>query len=97
MLSLAEVGSWFTFLIFAAHRRGVDYPAVGMILAIIVYLGLNITHAVLHSKKMIANTPKEYKKLILEYKAFSWTIRIISYSVSFKFSLLLLSYLFMRP
>ena len=46
---------------------------------------------------MVPNTLTSYKVLNEEYKCSSYTIRAISYIISFKFSLLLVSYFWMSP
>jgi len=97
MLGLAEVGSWLTFLIFSAHRQGFRYPAIGCVIAIIFYGILNTVHAFIHTRKMIPETPKSYKQIMTNFKTTSLIIRLISYTVSFKFSMILISYFLLRP
>ena len=67
------------------------------VLAIFTYSLINFSHAIIHPRKMVPNTLASYKTLISDHKCatgFHWTI---SYIVSFKYSLILVSYLWNQP
>ena len=99
--SLPEVAAWITFTIMVRYRYN-DYilqePTFILgCFTLILYSILNLMHAYIHPFKMAPNSMFSYKLLLNNYKYSSWTLRIISFIFSFKFSLILVSYFWMRP
>ena len=65
--------------------------------ATLMYAVINFAHAIVHPRKMVPNSLYSYKKLAEKYKCNTYFCRIISYVVSYKFSLILVSYLWVNP
>lgn len=96
-LSLAEVGSWLTFCVFGALKVGFEVSSLTSIFAVIGYLILNVSHAVIHTREIIPQAPRNYQRLLANYKCHTNFVRFISYTVSFKFSQILLSDFCLMP
>lgn len=97
MLSLPELGAWITFLVFHYYRRGyLGAFALGSI-ALMIYVMINLLHACIHPRRMVPNSLHSYKALTSNYKCSTYLMRTISYLFSFKFSLILVSYMCMKP
>lgn len=88
MLSLSEVGSWINFAVFCIYRTSVGTASIGALVSISFYIILNISHAVIHARKIMPTAPKTYKTLFTDFKCSSNFLRIISYIFSFKFSMI---------
>ena len=50
----------------------------------------------MHIKKIIPGSSTTYQKILTRYRYNSFTVRLVSYTISFKFSLLLLSYFYLK-
>ena len=97
LLSLCEMGSWITFIVFKDVRQGKSGVTALALIALGMYVMINLLHACIHSRNMLPKTQPSYKKLNYNYKFWAYTIRAISYLFSYKFSLLLVSYLWVKP
>ena len=101
-LSIPEAAAWVTFVAMVYHRTGgglfpVD-PVFAMgALAILFYMIVNLVHAIIHPRRMVPDSLFSYKVLLTNYKCSTFLFRTISYLVSFKFSLILVSYFWLRP
>ena len=63
-------------------------------LAAMIYVCINCVHAILHPRYMVPNALDSYKKVLANYACGSAFARAISYLLSFKFSLILVSNFF---
>jgi hypothetical protein len=72
-------------------------PTMLAILALLTYCLINFSHALIHPRKIVPNAMASYKVLTEKYKCSSWFHRLISYVVSFKYSLILISYMWNYP
>lgn len=97
LLSIPEILSWANFIVFLIYRLGLKGSAAMAILATGIYVIINLVHACVHSRKMVPRSLISYKTLVNEYKCSTWFFRLLSYLFSFKFSLILVSYFFLRP
>lgn len=107
LISIPEILSWINYIVFLFvtidykkvtygnvlldKERGV--PAFLACLAFLTYCIINFTHALIHPRKMVPNVAESYKTVIEQHK---WTTRfhwVVSYVVSFKYSLILVSYM----
>ena len=59
-----------------------------------MYFCINAVHAIIHPRYMVPNTLYSYKQLLSTYKCGTFIARTISYFISFKFSLILVSNFF---
>ena len=96
MLSISEFGSWVTFIALCVHRQGFKPAAIIALAALGCSLCLNAAHAFLHVKKIVPQASAAYQKVLTKYRYNSVFVRLVSYTVSFKFSLLLLSFFYLR-
>jgi len=96
-LSLPEVGSWICFIAFTMYRVGAIGPTLLAAIALLMYAVINLAHAIIHPRKMVPHTLFSYKTLVNEHKCSTMFFRIVSYLISFKFSLILVSYFWLRP
>lgn len=96
--SIPEVLSWGCLIWFMWHRVSHESYATSLaVIGAIFYVCLNSVHAVIHPRYMVPNTLYSYKQLLTEYKCGTFIARAISYLISFKFSLILVSYFFNSP
>ena len=107
-MSIPEILSWANFIVFIIYRVSTEKKetkfsnalkgeAALAILATGIYVIINLVHACVHSRKMVPRSLISYKTLVNEYKCSTWFFRLLSYLFSFKFSLILVSYFFLRP
>ena len=96
-LSIPEVLSWITFIVFCYYRIGARGPTALASLALLTYFIVNLAHAIVHPRKIVPNSLFSYKQLVSDYKCTTWFLNSIGYIVSFKFSLILVSYFWLRP
>jgi hypothetical protein len=100
-LSIPEVASWITFTVMVYYRTAryvtLDPVFVVAVLACIMYAIINFVHAIVHPRKIVPSSPLHYKILISDYKCSTFLFRTISYLISYKFSLILVSYFWLRP
>lgn len=92
--SLPEVGSWICLILLLWERQGESIASSLATLAAMFYVLINLVHMVFHPRYMVPNTLYSYKQLLTEYKCSTFMARAVSYLVSFKFSLILVSYFF---
>jgi len=111
LISIPEILCWINYIVFLFVK--IDYkkysvsnvlldkelavPAFLAVLALFTYFLINFSHALIHPRKMIPNVAESYKVVMEHYK---WTTRFhwtISYVVSFKYSLILVSYMWNQP
>jgi hypothetical protein len=97
LLSLLELGSWIAFLVFHYLRQGYGGSFFLAGIATLIYMLINLIHMVIHIRMMVPNSTATYKSLANNFKCSTYSLRIISYLFSFKFSLILVSYLCMNP
>ena len=97
LLAIPEVLSWANLIVFLIYRIGLKSATALAILATGIYVIINLVHACVHSRKMVPRSLISYKTLVNDYKCSTWFFRLISYLFSFKFSLILVSYFFLRP
>lgn len=95
--SIPEVLSWGCVIWFMWHRIGQSEATALAALAALMYICINCVHALIHPRYMVPNTLPSYKQLLQEYKCGSSIARGLSYVISFKFSLILVSYFFNSP
>lgn len=89
--SLPEVGSWVCVIYFMYEKVGQSVPTMLAALAALIYFCINSVHAIIHPRYMVPDSPEQYKKVISDYPCGSCFARFISYLLSFKFSLILVS------
>ena len=63
LLSLCEIGSWITFIVFEDVRQGRTGITALALIALGMYVMINLLHACIHSRKMVPKTEASYKKL----------------------------------
>ena len=96
--SIPEVLAWGTLIWFMWARVENENYATGLaVIACIFYVCLNSVHAIIHPRYMVPNSLYSYKQLLTEYKCGTFMARAISYLISFKFSLILVSHFFNSP
>lgn len=99
--SLPEVAAWICFTAMVGYRYSDWIPQepcfVLCCLALLLYAIINLVHACIHPRKMVPNSLFSYKTLLTNYKCSTFIFRIISYIFTFKFSLILVSYFWLRP
>ena len=95
--SIPEVLSWVCVTWFMWHRTGQNPATALASLSCLMYVCINCVHAIIHPRYMVPNTLYSYKQLLTDYKCGTFIARAISYIVSFKFSLILVSYFFGSP
>ena len=95
--SIPEVLSWACVTWWMIHRVGQTPHSALAALACLMYVCINCVHAIIHPRYMVPNTLYSYKQLLTDYKCGTFIARAISYIVSFKFSLILVSYFFGSP
>ena len=94
-LSIPEFLSWINLTVFIWwFRAKLEGVLLGCIIACLLYMLINFIHSIIHPRKMVPRTLYSYKQLVNEYSASTWFFRLISYTISFKFSMILLSYFF---
>ena len=98
---MPELAAWICFAAMVGWRYR-NYPVwdpvfIGACLALILYELVNLVHACIHPRIMVPHTLFSYKTLITNYKCSTFLFRFISYVFTFKFSLILVSYFWMRP
>lgn len=97
LLSLAELGSWITLTVFLYFRLGyLGYSFIGCAASVVFTLLINLVFIGIHQKLIIPNSLVSYKRVLEEHKLTSYIILALSYSVSYRFSLLSVSYLFKK-
>ena len=102
--SLPEVAAWWTFAVMVGYRYREKFNPVPTdpvfslaVIAILLYCIVNWVHMCIHPRKMVPNTLFSYKTLLTNYKCSTWCFQVISYLFTFKFSLILVSYFWLRP
>jgi len=78
--------------VFICFRTGFISAAALALIALITHYILTWAHMLVHIKVMIPNSPYEYKMLMIEHKKSTRIHRFVSYLVTFKFSLMLVSH-----
>lgn len=97
LLAIPEIISWCTLCVFYYFRVGLLGAFTLAAAATLMYAAINFTHAIVHPRKMVPNSLYSYKMLAENYKCNTYFCRVISYTFSFKFSLILVSYLWVQP
>lgn len=111
LISLPEMGAWLTYFAFLFIEIGYkkvkkenafkdDEKRIATWLAAIglaTYLLVNFTHALIHPRKMVPNSSESYKRLEKTHKWGTKFHQYVSYFVSFKYSLILVSHMWSRP
>jgi len=97
LLSIPEILSWCTLCVFYYFRVGLIGSFILASSATLMYAVINFAHAIVHPRKMVPNSLQSYKALALDYKCNTYFVRVISYGMSYKFSLILVSYLCVNP
>ena len=92
--SIPEVLSWGCLIWFMWNRIGQSEATGLAALAAMCYVCINLVHAIFHPRYMVPNTLYSYKVLLTDYKCGTFIARSLSYLISFKFSLILVSYFF---
>lgn len=96
-LSLAEIGSWITLTVFLYFRLGyLGYAFIGCAASVLISFVINLIFIGIHQRLIIPNSLTSYKRVLDEHKFASYSILAISYIVSYRFSLLSVSYLFKK-
>jgi uncharacterized membrane protein YciS (DUF1049 family) len=96
-LCIPEIMAWCTLIVFMYFRIGAIGPTALAAFALIIYIMINFVHACVHPRKMVPNSLFSYKQLFSKYKCSTYLLVTVSYIVSFKFSLILVSYFWLRP
>lgn len=60
-LSIPEVFSWITFIVFSYNRVGARGPTALAALALLTYTIVNFAHAIVHPRKIVPNSLFSYK------------------------------------
>ena len=107
LVSLPEIFAWITYIVFLFAEIGyksfklqnnfLRVPTMLAVLAFGTYCLINFSHALMHPRKMVPNAMPSYQVLVEHHKGttrFHWAI---SYLVSFKYSLILVSYMWNQP
>ena len=97
LLAIPEVLSWCALAVLYYFNTGLLGAFTLAAAALFMYAVINFTHAIVHPRKIVPNSLYSYKALAEDYKHSTLFFRVISYVVSFKFSLILVSYLWLRP
>ena len=96
--SIPEVLAWVCLNWFMWHRVASESYATSLaVIAAILYVCINTVHAIIHPRYMVPNTFDNYKLILEQYKCGTFMVRVISYVISFKFSLILVSSFFNAP
>jgi hypothetical protein len=96
-LSIPEIMAWVNFIVFLYLRIGMELQTPLAIIALACYMIINFVHAIIHPRKMVPNSLFSYKALVTEHKCSTYYHRTVSYLISFKYSLILVSYFWLRP
>jgi len=94
LLSVPEFLSWIHLTVKLNGLLGLTTPTILSLTASIIYFVINIVHSILHPRNMIREAPFSYKNLVIRYACSTWFFRLVSYVLTYKFSLILLSHLF---
>lgn len=108
LISLPEIFAWVIYIVFLFLDIGyksyklelgslLRVPTVLAITAFVTYCIINFSHALMHPRKMVPNSLPSYQTLVEQHKCttrFHWTI---SYLITFKYSLILVSYMWNSP
>lgn len=97
LLAIPEVLCWCALTVLYYFKTGLLGPFSLAAASLFMYAVINFTHAIVHPRKMVPNSLYSYKVLQEDHKHSTNFCRAISYTVSFKFSLILVSYLWLRP
>ena len=97
LLAIPEVLSWCTLVVLYYFKTGPLGAFMLAAAALFIYAVINFSHAIVHPRKMVPNSHNSYKALGIEYKHSTLFLQVISYIFSFKFSLILVSYFWLRP
>ena len=110
LVSLPEIGAWITFVIMVFFRtiRNTDGTfsftfnalngtfALGAV-AILLYMIVNFVHMIVHPRRMVPNSFQTYKIILKNYRCSSYFYLFIAYAFTFKFSLISVSWFFVKP
>lgn len=96
-LSVPELMSWFLLTFLMYDKIGQAIPTLAAAGAILMYVIINFFHAVVHPRKIVPKSLDNYKALYTQYKCTTYPTMFIAYIFSFKYSLLLISYFWLRP
>ena len=96
-LSLPEFLSWANLLAFMWYRVGQVGSTAFCAIAIMLYVMINVAHAIIHPRQMHPNALPTYKELYVKYPCGTCCARFTSYIISFKFSLWLVSWFCLSP
>lgn len=97
LLAIPEILSWCTLLVLYYFKTGFFGAFTLAAAALFMYAVINFSHAIVHPRKIVPNSHNTYKALCTEYKHSTRFMQVISYLISFKFSLILVSYFWLRP
>ena len=89
--SLPEVGSWGCLIYLMYEKVGQSETFYLAALAAMIYICINLVHAIVHPRYMVPSAQESYQKLSRDYPCGTCFARFLSYLLSFKFSLLLVS------
>lgn len=96
-LSLPEACSWATLVAFMYYSVQLSLPFYLASAALLVYVTMNTVHAVVLPKLIVPNSFFSYKQIMMDYKNNTNFVYFISCVLSYKFSLILVSYFWLRP
>jgi len=96
-LSVAETMAWVTLTGFFYIKKGEKGPTALAGGAVLMSITLNLAHACMHPRKIVPNSLPSYKQLFSKYKCSTYMVMTVSCLISFKYSLILVSYFWMHP
>jgi hypothetical protein len=111
LVCLPELGAWVTYIVFLFYTVGykevkqanpltnmqTKVPAGLALIALGTYMVINFIHALIHPRKMIPNSAASYKSMAQKQSCTTHYHACVSYLLSFKYSLILVSYLWNSP
>ena len=92
--SLPEIGAWGTVIYFMFDKIGQSEATALAALGALMHVCINVVHAIIHPRYMVPVTLDSYKKIRKDYPCGSGFAMFLSYLLSFKFSLILVSNFF---
>lgn len=63
LMSLPEIGVWIAFVIAHYSERGPSGAFMLSLIALMIYVLLNLLHACIHCRRMIPNSQQSYKNI----------------------------------
>ena len=91
-LAFPELFSWITFLVFHRARLGFTSTWIIGFLAIVFYVMINWLHMCFHYWSIKPNAEVTYRNLVRKYYCTSCLVRLVSNTITYKFSIILVSY-----